>query len=442
MIVIMQENHSYDNYFGTYPTANGSMVDSTTVRLKDVNGLPNNVCLPSGDSCISPYLSTSQAQTDPVEGQLAYEMDYANGGTGFATYSGPQSMMFSDYHAIAGYWDYAEEYGLGDNYFAPVLSTTTPNRLMLLTGDTPVAANYGPPPYSSYSSTVMRQLDDAGLSWGYYDFLNAYKGASNVYPLNYTQAPQQALANIRDISELNQELVTGSGLPAVSFVNSLGEPSLTEHPPNNPRIGELWVISIINHVMRSDYWASTAIFVTWDEGGGFYDHVIPPREFIVNHSFPDSLQGLGQRVPLLVISPYAKENFVSSILLSHLSLLHFIDYNWNLPSLSPMVAEAILPLDFFDFSQTPRSPLTLDSPISYPIPLQPEPSSSQPNPGAPSGPLYAVILIPVTVVVVVALRRFSSHRGTRETQRRWQQRVQQSPATKMLKKNSLGLRRF
>src|SRR5713226_2344259 len=200
VIIIVQENHSFDNYFGTYPTANGTRLDSTTSQLTQVNGLPGQVCLSYISSCVSPHLSTSQDQSNPVEGQLTYEMDYSKRGTGFATYSGPQSMAYLDYHSIAGYWDYAEEYGLGDNYFAPVLSTTTPNRLMLLAGDTPVSANYGPPPRIPYSSTVMRQLDDAAVSWGYYDYLNFYGGPSNVYPLNYTSdMPQQALSNTRDV---------------------------------------------------------------------------------------------------------------------------------------------------------------------------------------------------------------------------------------------------
>src|SRR5260370_21455880 len=108
VIIIMQENHSFDNYFGTYPTANGTRLYSTTSQLRRVNGLPGQVCLQYTRSCVSPQLSMSQAQTNPVEGQLTYEMDYANGGTGFATYSGLQSIAYFDYHSIAGYWDYAE----------------------------------------------------------------------------------------------------------------------------------------------------------------------------------------------------------------------------------------------------------------------------------------------------------------------------------------------
>jgi len=220
-------------------------------------------------------------------------------------------MIYFDYHSIAAYWDYAEEYGLGDKYFASVLSTTTPNRLMTLAGDTPVSANYGPPPFISYSKTEMQQLDDAGLSWGYYDYLNASNERFNTYPLNYfSGVPSQASGNVRDTSDLLGELSTGSGLPSVSFVNSLGDFKLTEHPSFGPKIGEEWVVSIVNGVMESRYWPTTAIFITWDEGGGYYDHVVPHGEFTIDHGFSQALVGFGQRVPLLVISPYSRQNCV------------------------------------------------------------------------------------------------------------------------------------
>jgi phospholipase C len=380
VIVLMQENHSFDNYFGTYPTANGTLLDSTTVRLQPVDGLRDHVCLPYQASCVSPHLSTSDTPSNPEEGQLTYEMDYANNGSGFANYSGPQSMIYFDYHSIAGYWDYAEEYGLGDKYFASVLSTTTPNRITILTGDTPVSSNYGPPLFISYSRTVMRQLDDSGVSWGYYDYVNTSSDPFNIYPLNYlSDVPPQAPGKIKNTSDLIGELASGSGLPSVSFVNSLGDFKLTEHPPFNPTMGERWVVSMVNRIMESSYWPTTAIFITWDEGGGYYDHVVPPQEFTINHGFSQDLVGLGQRVPLLVISPYSKGNFVADTLFSHLSILHFIEYNWALQPLDELIAQSNLPLGFFNFSQTPRTPIILSSSATYPIPPQSQSNSSLPS---------------------------------------------------------------
>ncbi len=398
VIVIMQENHSFDNYFGTYPTANGTLLNSTTAHLRPVDGLRDHVCLPYQAGCVSPHLSTSDAPSNPEEGQLTYQMDYS---------SGPQSMIYFDYHSVAAYWDYAEEYGLGDEYFASALSTTTPNRLMILGGDTPVSANYGPPPFISYSKTVMRQLEDSGVSWGYYDYLNASGEPFNMYPLNYlSDVPSQAPDNVRSISELLGELGSGSNLPSMSVVNSLGDFKLTEHPPFNPTIGERWVVSIVNRVMESSFWPTTAIFITWDEGGGYYDHVVPPREFTINHGFTQDLAGLGQRVPLLVISPYSKENFVSDSLLSHLSLLHFIEYNWMLPPLDELAAQSNLPLEFFNFSQAPRAPIILGSPNTYPIPSQSLSNGSLP--GVPIGFELAGI-----VAAVILLGSFSRRRTRR-----------------------------
>ncbi|MDG6926258.1 MAG: acid phosphatase [Nitrososphaerota archaeon] len=376
VIIIVQENHSFDNYFGTYPTANGTLVNSITSQLPPVVGIPNSVCVPYRGGCLSPTLSTSSAPADPSEGQLVYEADYANNATGFAANSGPQSMVYFDYHSVPAYWDYAEEYGLGDNYFSAVLSETTPNRLMLLTGDTPVAADNPAPPYLPYSESVMSQLDGAGVSWGYYDYLSSPSAASTLYPLDYLSGiPQSALSNVKDLSSLYGDLSSGSGLPSVSFVNSLNNKTYDEHPAANPSSGEQWVVSVVNRVMESAYWNTTAIFITWDEGGGFYDQVVPPAEFTIDHGFQSPLLGYGQRVPLLVISPYSIEAHVSSTLLSHLSLIRFIDYNWNLPALNSNVADAGLPLDFFNFSQHARPPIVLGtsgaySSSTYPVPLQ------------------------------------------------------------------------
>jgi phospholipase C len=377
VIIIVQENHSFDNYFGTYPTANGTLVTPITSALPAVNGIPNGVCIPYEGECASPEFTTSIAPTNPIEGQLVYEADYADNATGFVDNSGIQSMVYFDYHTIPAYWDYAEEYGLGDNYFAPVLTQTNANRLLLLTGNSSVEADNGPPPYVEYNGSLLSQLDGAGVSWGYFDWINVKGQSLAVHPLNYlTGVPAQALNDIHDIPTLFKDLSSGSGLPNVSFVSSLGNTTLDEHPTHDPTTGEKWVVSIINSVESSAYWNSTAIFLTWDEGGGFYDHVVPPKEFVINNTgFTSPLLGLGERIPLLVVSPFSKESYVSNTLLSHLSLDHFIEYNWKLSPLNQYYANASLPLGFFNFSQPLRPPLLLgtsgpDSMSTYPIPLQ------------------------------------------------------------------------
>ena len=378
VIIIMQENHSFDNYFGTYPTANGTLEDQVTSKLPPVDGLQNGTCIPYDGSCIGPRLASSSSPQNPVEGQLNYQADYPNdSAAGFAGSSGPQSMVYFDYHYIPAYWDYAEEYGLADNYFAPVMGQTLPNRLMMLAGATPISTDAIPPPYTPYNKTVMGQLDSAGVSWGYFDWMTTNGSWPQIHPLNFISgAPPRAAGDVQNVPRLYGYLANGTGLPDVSFVNSEGNETYDEHPPFNVTSGELWVTSVVDRVMESSYWNSTAIFITWDEGGGFYDHVVPPSEFNFSH-FEPPLRGLGQRVPLLVISPFSKESYVSSTLMSHLSLLHFIEYNWRLPVLNSNVARANLPLGFFNFSQAPRSPLVLSresgailSASTYPLPLQ------------------------------------------------------------------------
>jgi phospholipase C len=377
VIIIMQENHSFDNYFGTYPTANGTLVTKITSTLEPVNGIPQGICLSDGISCISPYHASGSNTVNPFEGQFVYQDD-VNGGKmdGFALSSGPQSMAYFDFRQIPAYWDYAEEYGIADNYFASVLSTTTPNRLMLLSGDSVVPSNSGPPPYIPYDQTIFDQLTSNGVSWGYFDTLGAYGDPSNVFPLNYISGiDPSSLSNIQDISTFFSDLSSGTGLPEVSFVSSLGSPRFDEHPPNNVTQGEMWTVSVVNSVMQSIYWNTSVIFVTWDEGGGYYDHVPPPQRLQIDHGFSSPLNGYGQRVPLLVISPYSKENYVSETELNHLSLLLFLESNWNLLPLNSNVANSNNLLDFFDFKSAPRAPIILSSNgtysyLSYPIPLQ------------------------------------------------------------------------
>jgi phospholipase C len=358
--------------------------------------------------------------TNPVEGQLVYENDYNNGKVdGFARNSGLQSMAYFDYHQIAAYWDYAEEYGLGDNYFASVLSTTTPNRLVLFSGDTPVSDNYGPPPYIPYSETILSQLTAHGISWGYFDSLKPSDQAGNLYPINHISGlTAEALTQVHDLSTFFQALSKGAALPSVSFVMTLAETDFDEHPPENVTAGELWTVSVVNAVMKSSYWDSAAIFITWDEGGGYYDHVPPPLNLTIDHGFDRPLHGYGQRVPLLVVSPYAKENYVSRTLLNHMSLLRFIDHNWDLPAVNENVAKSNNLLDFFEFSQPPRPPeiLGTSGPFSawnYPIPIQipfdqlPYPRTGSWEQGeipAPSArPIYTIEIATVVVAAFVLL---------------------------------------
>ncbi|MGC8661839.1 MAG: alkaline phosphatase family protein, partial [Nitrososphaeria archaeon] len=258
------------------------------------------------------------------------------------------------------YWDYAEEYVLADNYYTPVLTETLPNRLASLAGYSPVSNDFGPPPYVNLNQTIFYQLNQNNVSWGYFELFSSVKNppSSEIYPLNSIQGFSNNLAymnNVENLSVFLAEAKNGT-LPAVSFVMPFGLagegniPDISEHPSANITAGQDWTVNIINSIMQGPDWNSSAIFITWDEWGGFYDSVPPPQ---VN-AF-----GYGGRVPLLIISPYAKENYIDSTVLNHDSILKFIDYNWNMPYLSSWVAQSGSVLSAFDFNQNPRPPIVL-----------------------------------------------------------------------------------
>ena len=275
------------------------------------------------------------------------------------TYFGPSQM--------AAEWDWAEEYALAGSYFSSCLCKTDPNRLFSLAGyGAGLTGDSGPPPYVPASQSIFAELTGSGVSWGYY----VRDPSAGDFPLEYFSGFGPYSSRVSSWSSFDAALAAGT-LPSVSWVMPVGggAPSgvYDQHPPGNVTAGEGWLLGVVDRVMASPCWSSTAVFVTYDEGGGYYDQVPPP--------VVDGVQ-LGFRVPMFVISPYAKENYVSDTVMNHASLLAFVDYNWRLPALNPFVAASGLPLDMFDFSQPypggglARSPVVLQNRSSYPAPLQ------------------------------------------------------------------------
>jgi phospholipase C len=339
------ENHSFDNIFGVYPGKNYSASLGIETPTNLISGgstdLPQLVAVPAGN------YSTANPR------ESVYPEDFDNGkNDGFPRYSGPQSMTYFTSSQLAIEWDWAEQYGLGDNYFSSVLSETTPNRLMSLAGYTPVMSDTGPPPYVPVGSSIFGQLSDGGVSWA------SYGVDASSYPMNFFSGIENYSSHIHGSWGALEADLSGGSLPSVAFVSSLGGAGVDQHPSDNVTYGEVWLLGIVNEVMRSSYWSSSVIFINYDEGGGYYDQVPPP-----------TLAGdqLGFRVPLIVISPYSKEGYVSHTEMNHASILGFMEYNWHLAPLNEFVAQSYLTLDFFDFSQRPRSPLELNASSTFPM---------------------------------------------------------------------------
>jgi phospholipase C len=374
IVIIMQENHSFDNYFGTYP---------------GVNGIPKNVCMPrdpdhpNHHDCVKPFLSANVTPPDMIHEYHESHIAYDNGKMdGFmqGEHQNNSTMSYYDNKTIPYYWDLAKHYVLADNFFSSVLSYSLPNHWYAIAGQAPTVSIYHGIPQSTKDASPNQKQDQKeylresnvinytiaesfmnhtnnGITWKYYyhkinadgDYRNAtingdaydFWNPLSAKPSSYSE--KYASHFVRR-EQMFSDLKNGS-LPQVSWV--MPSDKLSEHPPNNMTVGMDWVVNVVDSIMKSPYWNSTAIIVTWDEYGGFYDHVPPPQI---------DKYGLGFRVPAIIISPYAKAGFIDHTQYQFESMLKFIEWRFNIPPLTARDAHANNLLNAFDFSQKPRPP--------------------------------------------------------------------------------------
>ena len=277
---------------------------------------------------------------------------------------------------IPNYFEYARRFVLADNMFSSLTGPSFPNHLYTIGAQSNRAINnpnnspgvWGCDSPSNSTVpllnddgtrtrvypcfdfvTLSDELDNAELSWKYY--------APSIGQSGFIWSAMDAISHIRFSDEWTNNVVTpdqfdvdalSGNLPAVSWlVTGVG----SEHPPASSCVGENWTVGKINSVMQGPDWDSTAIFVTWDDFGGFYDHVPPPT--VDNFGF-------GPRVPLLIISPFAKRHHISHTLYEFSSLLKFAEVRFGLDPLTDRDVQANDMLDSFNFHQRPRRPLILN----------------------------------------------------------------------------------
>jgi phospholipase C len=337
VVVIMMENHTFDNFFGDFPGVTGRYADTTLPAAPDP--MPHDLSH-TGPRAVAAIDGGKMDNFDPL-GEVQYKP--------------------SD---IPVYWAYAKRYGLGADFFTSVAGSSTPNHIAMVAaqsgGEYYTAAqlgcqapvndvllqrssqtgreSYGPPCYDIAS--IPQELAAAGLTWKFYGRNDIWDAPLYIRPIATTP---------RDSSAQILTDVKNGNLPNVSFVTpNTGAPS--DHPPFAVQPAQNFVSSIVNAIMRSNYWSSSAIFLTWDDFGGFYDHVPPPQVDGV---------GLGPRVPLLVISPYARRGYISYRRGEFASFDKFIEENFGLPSLGARdsLSGTSDLMDFFNFSQTPTPAL-------------------------------------------------------------------------------------
>ena len=257
-------------------------------------------------------------------------------------------MGYLDSTDIPFYYWLASNYALADHHFPSVLSGTWANRDYLVAATSHGTKNTTSDPMLSGVPLIFDALDTAKVTWGVF--------TDDISPLEFSVAwggrkPWGSVANFMSA------LASGT-LPSVSFVDStspLSPPALDEHPPADVQAGEAWTKSVYDALVKSPNWSDTAMFFTYDEAGGFGDHVPPPKSCAPSGDQVEFTE-LGVRVPLIVISPYARMKHVSHVVHQHTSILRFIEMLFDVPALTARDANSDALLDMFDFSCPSAAP--------------------------------------------------------------------------------------
>jgi phospholipase C len=318
IVVIFQENHTFDNYFGTFPGANGIQNDPPAVKPFHITG-------PIVDLCHS----TACAHEAYDQGRMDDFLQAEGSNETFGYYDGTD---------IPYYWSLARNYTLFDNYFTSVMGPSLPNHLYVVAASDdgiPDSADTTQPELNV--NTIANELEAANDSWGYYAPYTA--GNGNALGMVSSIADNATMmANLKPTGQFLTDMRAGK-MPDVSYL--IGNDTENEHPPYSISSGEQWVESTIGAIQASPYWGSTVILITWDDYGGWYDHVVPPQV---------DKYGDGLRVPLLMVSPFAKQGYIDHTFSDHSSILKFIERVFGLPSLTQRDAGASDLMDALDQS--------------------------------------------------------------------------------------------
>lgn len=370
IVFILKENRTFDTYFGTYPGADGatSAVISTgqTIHLAHTpDPAPRDI--------------SGHGWFDAITGMNGGRMDHFDVIPGANDNGDRLGLTQLTQKDIPNYFTYAQNFVLADRMFSSLQGASFANHLYMVAGQSggaftvPAMGSITPKAWGCDSPdgttvkvededqtisspfpclefpTLTDILDSAGISWKYYAPAQGQPGYvySSLDAINHIRFGPEWQDHVVSDTKFATDAQNGT-LPAVSWL--VTSDSNNEHPPSGVCGGENWTVKQLNALMQGSDWNSTAVFLTWDDFGGFYDHVVPPSlDFF----------GLGPRVPLLIISPFARQGFISHTTYEYSSILKFIEVRFGLPSLTPRDENANDTTDSFDFTQAPLSPLIL-----------------------------------------------------------------------------------
>jgi phospholipase C len=355
IVVLMMENHSFDNLLGMVPyqVAGRELVDGLQRfqgRLNDFN--PD----PAGRRIFASR-AASPCQLPKVPSQTWNATHQAwNGGRmdGFVKASGAIAMRYWDKHDLPFTYSLAKHFPIGERYFCSAMVQTYPNRRFLFAGTSSgtVDDHADALTATAANGTIWDRLDQHGINWA-----NYFQGTLSMAIVPGSDTPAR-VPRLRLMDRFYTDVAAGQ-LPAFTFI----DPNYTNTSEENPQdiqVGERFVASVVNALMKAPTWKSTALFLTWDEHGGYYDHVPPPRAIAPDAIAPILTPGdpplapgtfdrYGIRVPAIVVSPWAKANYISRLTQDHTSITAFVQRKWNLPAMTFRDANAQPMTDYFNF---------------------------------------------------------------------------------------------
>jgi phospholipase C len=352
IVVVMMENHSYDNRLGMLGRAGA---DGFTLSAE---GIPTAVNRYPGQDLVQRAFhmpTTCQLSGKPAQDWLNSHIQFDHGtNRGFVkSGSGPVSMGYWKGSDQPFYYSLAQVFPIADRYFASVLGQTYPNRRYLMSATSIGQVNDTLPQATDYppNGTIFDRLDAVGITWrDYYTSLPT----TLLYPPLYAKNHG---TKILPVAQFFTDAAAGT-LPGFCLV----EPNFgtqSEENPQNIAAGEQFAASVVNAVIAGPGWPKTLLIWVYDEHGGYYDHVPPPRAIAPDNIPPavpagesayNGFHQYGFRVPCAVVSPWARANYVSHQIFDHGSICALVEAKWNLPALTYRDANANNMLDMLDLS--------------------------------------------------------------------------------------------
>ena len=363
IVLIIKENHSFDNLFGRFPGADGTTLAKVGSKVVPLSDTPDQLPRDIGHGGGAAVDSINHGQMNDFYregGAIQHRHDYAD-----SQYRGSQ---------IQDYWAYARHYTLADHFFSTVQASSFPNHLVTIAGsDLDVIDNpTGPQTFKSWGcdaqkgtmtrmlvggmilmarpcfndQTLADEANQAHVAWRYYAppagaFGYIWSTFDSIKHIRYSK---QWKTNVLPSQNFTSDVQGGHLAPITWLTTDL---ATSDHPPASMCQGQNWTVTQINAIMHSKFWKSTVIVLAWDDFGGFYDHVAPPAA---------GPYMLGPRVPAIVISPYSKLHYIDHTRYDFRSITTFIENTFHLPRKTKYQRNVNSVADMLNLRQKPAAP--------------------------------------------------------------------------------------